>query len=163
MARTIITDAKHLPGLLRQRFRGDTKALRAAATDATAFGVREAVRITDALDLVDQSHYKQSWKQRPLPNGSELRNDAPHAPVLEHGRRPNRPGPPIEPILEWVKRKLDVPADEAEHVAWLIQRRIHQDGSPPYHVLEMTFQKMLPAFQRAARRRLLESRERGGT
>jgi hypothetical protein len=54
----------------------------------------------------------------------------PYALVQEVGRRPNQPGPPIEPILAWVKRKFGVSGKEATSRAYLVARKLHRKGMP---------------------------------
>jgi hypothetical protein len=103
--------------------------------------IAKAIRIADAEDLIDRHSYKDGWRIRQTAEGPEVVNDAPHAPTLEHGRRPNRPGPPIDPILGWVRRKLfggswaEEDEPEIERVAWAIRESIHRKGSPPRMVL----------------------------
>lgn len=54
---------------------------------------------------VDQGILKNAWKVIVASDGgSALINDAPHAGIVERGARPHMP--PLEPILEWVKRHL---------------------------------------------------------
>jgi hypothetical protein len=150
--------AKDFPRVLRARLAKDTEVVRRAAIEVTARGVAEAVAETDRQGLVDQSQYRQSWKFYPLLNGSELRNDAPYAGVIEYGRRKGRPGPPFKPIYEWVIRKLvgtgEVAPDEAIQVAWAIRAHIHANGSKPRFVLRAVVKKMGPWFREAAIRQL---------
>jgi hypothetical protein len=166
MARPPIeTLARNLPGLIKRRLAEDTEYLRAAAYDACLAGERHAVQLTDKEGLVDQGQFKASWKAARLSNGAEVRNDAPHAPTLEYGRRPNRPGPPLAPILEWVERKLvgngEVAPEDALHVARAIQAKIHREGSPAHHILARTWTRMKVHFDRACRRRLKDGRAWG--
>lgn len=91
---------------LRERLRADTALVRRAALDAANRGVGAAVAATDKAGSVDLGGFKAAWKAEPLPDGAMLLNDAPYAAVIEHGRRPGRPGPPLAPIVAWVSRKL---------------------------------------------------------
>jgi hypothetical protein len=166
--------AKDFPRVLRARLAKDTEVVRRAAIEVTARGVAEAVAETDRQGLVDQSQYRQSWKFYPLDAGAELRNDAPYAGVIEYGRRPNRPGPPFQPIYEWVKRKLGgtgaIPTDAlvtnsrgdvidpAVGIAWAIRNAIHKKGSKPRFVLRSVFGKMRPWFGEAVKRALKRRR-----
>ena len=71
------------------------------------WGERRAVKITNEVGAVDQGLFKQSWTHAVGKDKSaELRNDAPYAGIIERGRRPGRPGPPLLPIVGWVKRKF---------------------------------------------------------
>jgi hypothetical protein len=110
----------------------------------------EAVRITNARGLVDLGAYKIGWQTggalRATPSGVEVVNDAPYAGVIEWGRRPGRPGPPLAPIREWVARKLartgkvrpeqgETLDDAIDRVAMLIRNKLHARGSKPRYVL----------------------------
>jgi hypothetical protein len=166
MQRPIPTTAKDFPRMLRQRLEADTKLLEAAALETANRGVHEAVRLTDSLDLVDQAQYKNSWKAAPIAKGATLANDAPHAATIEYGRRPNRPGPPLAPIREWVRRKLvgngEVAEEDAEHVAFLIRLSIHRKGSPPHFVLRSVVKQLGPWFREAAVQALRRRARQGG-
>lgn len=144
--------------VLRQRIAQDVAKLREAALDAALRGVPHVVARTDEFGLVDAGVFKNSWKAERNSDGAELRNDAPYAPVIEHGRRPGRPGPPYEPILEWVRTKLvlngAVPPDEAEHVAWAIRDSIHRKGTQPRLILAGALPQLERFFVQEARRRL---------
>lgn len=145
-------------GALRRRVAEDKKAARAAALDTLNRVLAAAVRETNRQGLVDLHLYKNSWKVRPLPDGGEVVNDAPHASVIEYGRRPNRPGPPYAPIYEWVVRKLvgngEVAPEDAASVAWAIRNAIHTRGSPPRHVLAHAMLHWRAWFTAELRRRL---------
>ncbi len=91
---------------IMERLRKDTALVQAAALDACLGGVRDAVALTTKARAVDQGLFRSSWSASPVPRGAMLENTAPYAAVLEYGRRPNRPGPPLQPIIEWVGRKL---------------------------------------------------------
>ena len=98
--------ARDFARAIEQRLRADTEIVRAAALDTVLWGQRRVVARTNAEDLVDLGAYKLGWSTRRIRDGAELGNSVPYAPVLEYGRRPNRPGPPLQPIIEWVHRKL---------------------------------------------------------
>ncbi len=56
--------------------------------------------------------------------------DAPYAGSVEFGRDPGS-RPPLEPILEWVKRRLGITDEKrARRVAWAICDRIEERGIP---------------------------------
>ncbi len=98
--------ARDFSRVIAERLRRDTDVVRAAALDTVLWGEAQAVKQTNALDLVDLGAYKLGWAHRAIARGAELGNPVPYAPVIEYGRRPNRPGPPLQPIIEWVHRKL---------------------------------------------------------
>lgn len=164
MPAKIITPEQFGPEL-RARFKRDRARLVIAARDAAARGEAAAVRETDAQGLVHLGHYKLAWRARPLHNGAELRNDVPYAGVIEYGRRPGRPGPPLAPILEWVERKLvangEVEMGDAEWVARLIRNHIHIHGTPPRFVLRTVYQLIRKRYLPDAVRRLVTRRSRG--
>jgi hypothetical protein len=54
----------------------------------------------------------------------------PYGLPLEHGRKPGK-WPPRAPIALWVRRKLNVPEEQVERVAFLIQRAIGARGTKP--------------------------------
>jgi hypothetical protein len=64
-----------------------------------------------------------------------------HAEPVELGTKPHFP--PILPLVDWVKSKLGIPADEARHVAFLISRKIGKRGTKPARM----FSKALEAHR----------------
>lgn len=59
--------------------------------------------------------------------------------VVRGGRRRGAKRPPVEALLEWVSKKLGVPAARVRSVAFLIARKIGQKGIEPnlYHLLTL--------------------------
>jgi hypothetical protein len=51
-----------------------------------------------------------------------------YAAPVELGSRPHRP--PVEPIAEWVARKLGKRGQEGRKIAWAIAGKIARDGTP---------------------------------
>lgn len=158
MPEQIITTPAKFPKLLKERLQRDLGLLRRATLEAAMRGVGEAVRATDDRGLVHLGYYKLSWKANSIPQGAELRNDAPYAGVIEWGRRPGRPGPPLEPIREWVARNLVangvVKPQDAERVAFAIRRAIHVRGTPPRFVLRGLLPRLRDFLLSATRRQL---------
>lgn len=74
--------------------------IRVAALDAAYATLRPVARATP----VDLGEMKNAWTVREGPGevAAELRNDAPHAGIVELGARPH--WPPFEPIFEWALR-----------------------------------------------------------
>jgi hypothetical protein len=132
---TITLRVEDFERVLRERVASDLRIAERAAADAAMRGVARAVQRTNELGLVDMGAYKSGWKAE----GATLRNDAPYAGVIEYGRRPGRPGPPLAPIREWVLRKLvpegAVAPEDAEGAARAIRDAIHVRGTPPKYVL----------------------------
>ena len=51
----------------------------------------------------------------------------PYAIAVELGTKPHFP--PVEPLKDWVRQKLDVPAADVSRVAWLVARKIAAKGT----------------------------------
>lgn len=130
------------------------RLVEAAAVETCAQAEVELVARTDAAGLVDQGEYRQGWHSRRIDGGAEIGNDAPHADAIEYGRRPGRPGPPIEPIRRWVERKIQPPPQQLEQIAWLVQRSIHHRGSEPNLILTSYQPRLKQLFKQNIRRRL---------
>jgi len=155
--------ARDLGREIRATLAEDTELCRQICLELAVRGVARAVIATDREDLVALGQYKRSWDHGLIPNGAEFGNDAPHSAVLEHGRRPGRPGPPVQPIFEWVQRKLfDAynPVEdeaEAERLAWAIRTKLHHEGMRGRFILlettEALKQDIKPAMVRVLRRR----------
>lgn len=103
---TIVTTSARFAEDIRRRLAADTEIVRRAALEVAQQSLRDAVIETNRAGAVDQGFFKLSWGARPIPQGAVVENTAPYAAVLEYGRRPGRPGPPLQPIIEWVHRKL---------------------------------------------------------
>lgn len=136
---------------LRRRLNEHRRQIEGLALNAAHRGQAYAVNLVDEEGLVDIGEYKRAFSVRRIPRGAELRNTAPYAGVIEYGRRPNRPGPPFEPIFQWVRRKLGI---EDPGVAWAIRNAIHRRGTRPRFILRRTHRRMLEWF-RADVRKLL--------
>jgi hypothetical protein len=73
----------------------------------------------------------------PFPNlvGS-VGSPQPYAPVMEEGRRPGAKMPPVDAIKLWVVRKLGIPPEEADGVAFVIARSIARKGIEGRHMFQ---------------------------
>ncbi|HYD02629.1 MAG TPA: hypothetical protein VEB22_15485 [Phycisphaerales bacterium] len=125
-----------------------------AALDAAHRAVRYAVELTDTEEIVDQGTYRRGFQARKIAGGAEYGNDAPHAGVVEHGRRPGAPGPSAKHLEGWVRRKLTVKPSEARRVAFLVARAIHERGLPPKAIMRRTWARVPDFFREALRKRL---------
>ena len=73
-------------------------------------GAMRGIAILTRKTPVDQGIMKNAWKYVEVggsvgsPVIGRIENKAPHAGIIERGARPHMP--PLEPILEWVKRHL---------------------------------------------------------
>ena len=99
-------DARDFERAIQEQLQADSDLARRAAYDASLRGVSRAVKQTKQAGKVDRGQFMAAWKALQTEDGAELVNDAPYAAVIEHGRRPGKPGPPLAPIYEWVQRKL---------------------------------------------------------
>lgn len=54
---------------------------------------------------VDRGTYRRSFRFEDVRGGATMYNFSPHAPIIEAGRRPGARMPPLDVILEWVRRK----------------------------------------------------------
>lgn len=155
---SVKVDARNLGNVLRAHVRGVSALVHAAALDTCHRGVAEAVRLTNDAGLVDLETYKRGFQVDPASTGPELRNDTPYAPVLEHGRRPGRPGPPVAPIREWAARKLGLSGAELDRVAWAVRNAIHRRGTKPHKIMFRTQLSMRGWFRAAVEQRLRAGR-----
>ncbi len=72
---------------------------------------------------------------------------APYAVAVELGTKPHMP--PIEPLKDWVRQKLDVEESEVGHVAFLVARKIASKGTEGAFMFTNAFNaKRIQAAQR---------------
>lgn len=121
-------------------------------------GLAHAVKLTNEAKLVDVGHFKRSWKVVRLANGgAQLVNDAPHAGVLEYGRRAGKKMPPLAPLVLWCRRKMGLSEEEAKRAAFVIARKIAKDGTKPHRIMSKTRDAMagflITAVRRVAKQR----------
>lgn len=67
----------------------------------------------------------------------DLTNPITYALPVEMGTKPHYP--PLEPLIGWVERKMDLFGDEAEARARAIQRKIGRFGSPGYGMVRFAW------------------------
>lgn len=60
-----------------------------------------------------------------------------YAIPVELGSKPHFP--PIEPLKDWVRHKLDVPAEEVEDVAYRVAWHISHHGTEGAHMFQQAF------------------------
>ncbi len=139
-----------------------TKRRREMARDA-AFGVAqrgvyEGAVVAERLGVVDRRTYIQRFKAIRTREGTELRNDAPHAAVVEHGRRPGARRPPLGPIVDWVRRKLGKTGPAGRALAFQIARAIGRRGLPAHHIFSRHLVPKLRAWYRAELRKIVATK-----
>jgi hypothetical protein len=70
---------------------------------------------TEPRPAVDTGELRNSVYTSQVPDGAIVSVDAPHAGVVEYGRRPGGRKPPLQPLIDWVRRhKSIVKAFKAE-------------------------------------------------
>jgi len=120
--------------------------------------VQEEIQGVSPRKPVDRGTYRRAFRFEDIPHGAMVYNFAPHAPIIELGRRPGARMPPLAEILAWVKRKKILPQGpvqmehtvlakggrarsyrqqqrswqdrQQEHIALQIARRIKARGLP---------------------------------
>jgi len=92
---------------------------------------------------VDTGELANSVNTTMIPGGAIVSVDAPHAPVMEYGRRAGSRMPPVDAIADWVRRKGLAGAPRAgkrsaasyesaiRGIAFVIARSIAQKGVVP--------------------------------
>lgn len=138
-----------------QRFPADVapavlEGLQEAGLQASALVVEQI----DAMGLTDTGGLRQSVNTRNIPDGIEIRVDAPYAAVVEYGRRPGARMPPIEPIRLWAVRKLGMDPDDAAEAAFGIALSIAIAGTEPKRFFAKALGNLKPIVQAAIRRAL---------
>lgn len=132
--------------------------------------VQAEIQAVNPHQPVDRGTYKRSWKFEGIPGGAVAYNFSPHAPIVELGRRPGARMPPLDVILDWVRRKhigqqIHGPvqqqygphqkgarrrsdrarAVEAQQrwIALQIARKIKARGLPAHHILKLASDKLV--------------------
>lgn len=138
---TIAYDLRDLGPVAREWAEQHHDAARKACVDAALQAQNLYVRRTRKAKAVDTGRMSQSFKVTPTEDGADLSSDAPYFTVIDQGRRPRAPGPPLGPILQWVLRKRIVGGaeraevnanaslyEQAVQAAQAIRRSIHIRG-----------------------------------
>lgn len=131
----ITVTASQFPAAIREQLKADTALVERVALEVAQRSLAAAVRETNEAGAVDLGFYKLSWSASPVPGGAELGNSAPYAAVIEYGRRPGRPGPPLQPIIAWVNRKMrgDITGQYRAAKAIALGLATWQPGSRSFH------------------------------
>ena len=66
--------------------------------------------------------------------------------VVNYGRKPGKPMPPIRPILEWMKVKgiKESTTKKTKSLAWVIAKKIGEDGIPGTNFFWETINSIVP-------------------
>lgn len=134
------------------------KALRAVQLTVALQGPRIAQRLVSNTKPmpVDRGTYRRSFHAEDLPNGAVFYNSAPHAGVMEYGRRPGT-FPPVKALTEWVRRKrIERDPKKAAGIAFAIALKMKREGWPGAgrtapRIVERTGKELLPLVMTAVR------------
>lgn len=113
------------------------RALQATAERGVAVVVEQINSVNPengAPPPVDEGTLMRSVHPRNTPRGAVIVVDAPHAPHMEYGTRPHFP--PLKPLIEWAIRKFGVSESEARGIAWVVAKKISEDGLAPRHYMK---------------------------
>lgn len=104
---------------------------------------------------VDTGLYASAWSVRKI-NKNEIHfgNTAPYASVIELGAKPHKA--PLQPLIEWSARQLQVPADdpEAKRMGLAVMKKIEREGMEPKYVLENGLEEVIiPMIKKEIKRR----------
>lgn len=141
--------------------------------------IAQAIVSGESPPPVDRGTYRRSFKASDVDGGVVLYNFAPHAPVIERGRRPNGRMPPVDVIAAWVRRKgigstfvgpvrqavratsalggrkktvggrKGAVAAQQRGIAFLIARKIAKRGLPAHHIMDRTVEQLTPIVEKA--------------
>lgn len=152
---TYSTTMKSLPRVLRALVQTDVEAAVRAAR-LTAFvdahrWIEWSIRSTDSKRRpVDTGDYRRAWAAEPTPAGAifySTASPAVKAGVIERGRRAGK-GIPLEPLAEWVRRRLHVrDRANARSIAFLISRKHRREGRKGLGVMKRAHPKIAEAFR----------------
>lgn len=118
-------------GRLPQKLEGAIiRGLRSAAARGVS-EVIQAIHTSSPYPPIDTGGLARSVEHSDLPRGGRIAVDAPHAAVMENGARPF--WPPLDPLIDWAKRKFGVDDHDAEVIAEGVQRKIAMFGIEPRH------------------------------
>lgn len=76
---------------------------------------------------VNTGDFLRRWKAESTKRGARIFNVHPAAGVIEHGRRPGK-HVPIQPLIEWARRRLGLDEKEARAAAFAISASIKARG-----------------------------------
>lgn len=86
------------------------KGMRSAALYLNRTVVLE-ISQTEPRPAVDTGELRNSVNVTMVPDGAIVSVDAPHAGVIEYGRRPGGRQPPLQPLIDWVLRHPELLKD----------------------------------------------------
>lgn len=160
-----VVDHRHLGDAIERGHReAIEKVVAAIRKTVKLHGPRIAQALVDREEPkpVDRGTYRRSFEAADIKNGAEFFNHAPHAPIIEGGRRKGSKMPPVDLIAAWVKRKglgrvrigpiqkggrRRPNAEQIRTIAFLVARSIAKHGLPAHRILGRTTLQLTPIVQ----------------
>lgn len=118
-----LTVEKHLIGAAK-------RALLAAAERVVAHIILDLMP-AESHPPVDRGLYRAGWQVQRTPDGAEILNTMPYAPIVEYGAEAANvkiSRAMIDALTEWVARKRLAPKKEAKQLAWAIAISMKKRG-----------------------------------
>ncbi len=129
---------QHLTRWVERQIAEDEEILRSTVAAEVANRTLAYVAELSTTVARDTGEYARGWEADAMSDrtGWRVLNTVPYAGVIELGRRPNRPGPPFEPIFRWVQRRYPTLSEaEQRSLAWAVREDIHIHGTPAKRIL----------------------------
>lgn len=159
---TIHVNLKDLKTALGKEVLGrEERVIKAIRRSVAEHAPRLAAEVIDATTPkpVDRGTYRRSFVTEDLPTGAAFYNYAPHAAIIENGRRPGARMPPVLALALWVFRKGIVKGgrakmvseerwQEARSIAFAIARAIQKRGLPAHAVMARINARLQPLVER---------------
>lgn len=121
--------------------RAVVRGLRRSAKRLERYTVQEIGK-AEPRPAVDTGSLRQSVDTTYVEDGAIVTVSAPHAAFMEYGTRPFRP--PLNPLIEWAKRKgLASSDEEAKVIAFKIRASIEKRGIAPRGYFQKAWSRML--------------------
>jgi hypothetical protein len=102
--------------------------------------IHEAIVRSEPYPPQDTGRYTASWSVEDEVDGATIYNPVLYARIIEEGRNPGR-WPPRKAIERWARRKFG--PEEGRRIAFLVQRKIGQQGTPGKWVLRRAWPKIV--------------------
>lgn len=154
MSKTIRVSLSGLGAALILGERDRTAATRKGTIEAARRGVATLTRRTPRY----LGQMANSWKDSAQPYGARIRNDAPHAGVIEAGARPHGISPEgMESLTQWAQRQRGVNLKAARAMAWSIAQRIKREGQEGHWIARNYVTREAPGHLRAEIDRALKA------
>lgn len=87
------------------------------------------------VGAVNTGELLRAWKWIAIVGGARILNAKPYSSIVEYGRRPGARRPPIPPIEQWLRRRLQMSEEDAASLAPLVAAAIGRRGLYPRQIL----------------------------